>query len=183
MSEGVSLPMGASSVKRRWSATSTAVRRLAQVMAFAGITVILLAVVVLPRVSTLQVVVVSGGSMGDALPIGSLAWLRPVATRDVQVGDIALVTVGEPFLHRVVAAEPSGDSVAFQTRGDVNDSADAHPLTVSAEGTVDRVTFAVPFLGYAVSAIQVPAVRAGLMLLLLVLALSQLSRSSRTRSS
>lgn len=114
----------------------------------------------LPRLLGDQTVVVVGGSMGHAVPVGSLAVLRSVPPHDVTPGDIILIqeetTVnaeisGAPTpskLHRVVSVERQGQQVIVHTKGDANPTPD--PLAYVLPRRVPVEVYAVPYLGYLV---------------------------------
>src|SRR5690606_2247206 len=101
-------------------------------------------VVVLGAVIGASPLVVAGGSMGDALPLGSLAVAVEVPARDVARGDVVSVVRadGTRVTHRVVGigqdgsggqegpGGPDGAAVDLVLQGDANPAPDA---------TVDRV--------------------------------------------
>ncbi|MGE0066267.1 MAG: signal peptidase I [Solirubrobacterales bacterium] len=91
------------------------------------------------------------GSMSPAIDTGDVVVTEPIAPRDARVGDI--VTFRDPegsgklFSHRVQSVRPAADVVAFVTRGDAN-TATEH-WNVPADGSVGKVVYTVPKIGYA----------------------------------
>lgn len=98
-------------------------------------------------------VAVYSGSMEPTLGVGSLAVVKPVPADELQVGDV--ITFSHPYLpgrlvtHRIVEIAPRGDAGgrAFRTKGDANPRRD--PWAVALPGDAGRVSFEVPFAGYA----------------------------------
>lgn len=112
--------------------------------------------------------VITSGSMGSALPTGSLAFDRPVEAADVRVGDV--VTFPRPdapgtlVTHRVVARHGE----VLRTRGDANPAAD--PWRLGPGTRLQRVRFHLPYAGYPVAALRsVPLAALGLLALVLAL--------------
>ncbi|HEY8300928.1 MAG TPA: signal peptidase I [Jatrophihabitans sp.] len=109
--------------------------------ALAGVVLLL----VLPLLTGATPRTVLTGSMGSALPPGSLAFDRPVDPGALRVGDIA--TYREPDGHLVTHRIVGIDNGAFEFRGDANPVPD--PLPVRSDQIVGRVWFDVPGLGTA----------------------------------
>jgi len=109
-------------------------------------------------------VVVYSGSMEPTLHVGSLTFLRPVAAAAVRKGDI--ITFTDPYsperlvTHRVISVFDRAAGTAYRTKGDANAARD--PWTIRLPGTVGRERFSVPYLGYALVALQEGAVRTAL---------------------
>lgn len=106
------------------------------------------------------VLVVRGGSMGKALPSGSLVFTKPQAAEEVRPGDVIVIretTEGvqaRPKLHRVVSLQVEGDRILVRTKGDANAAADPNLYVVP-----DRVAAAsrsLPYLGFLVGAVTTP---------------------------
>jgi signal peptidase len=113
---------------------------LAAVLAVAGLGVV---VQVLGLGATRAV----SGSMGSAVPVGSLAVTREVPASAVEVGDVVQVPQpgGGTVTHRVVTVRPGGDgTTSLVLRGDANRTADPAPYAVRRVGTV---LLTVPYLG------------------------------------
>ena len=96
-------------------------------------------------------VAVYSGSMEPKLAVGSLAVDRSMDASDVRVGDV--ITFPDPYVkgrlvtHRVVRILHTTKGTAYRTKGDANVSRD--PWTIRLDGRVGRVSFDVPFAGYA----------------------------------
>lgn len=138
--------------------------RVLKLLATAGL-VVLLAIAVLILVPPLlgyQRYVITGGSMGGALPRGSIAYDEVVPTEHIRVGDV--ITYRPPngdrlLTHRVVWIGPARHGVRlYRTRGDANDAPDARAFLLPNDGQA-RVVFHVPLAGYVLAALSVKAVR------------------------
>ena len=123
--------------------------------------------------------VVKSGSMAPAIETGDVVAVDPTPAASVEVGEI--VTFDEPggsdrlMSHRVRAVEATEEGLRFTTQGDAN-TADEH-WTIAQDGTVGRVLYRVPKLGFAVNVIQSTPGKVGLIALpALLLAISLLSR-------
>jgi signal peptidase I len=91
---------------------------------------------------------VESGSMGDAMPAGSLAITRPVATHTLRVGDVVSIDGADGRVtHRVVdvTSHPGHDSVQLVLQGDANTVPDPAPVVVVK--SADRVLAVVPHAG------------------------------------
>jgi signal peptidase I len=123
--------------------------------------------------------VVRSGSMSPAIDTGDVVVVRPIAPTDAAIGDI--VTFKDPdgsgrlLVHRVRALSRSRDEVEVITQGDAN-STQEH-WKVPPDGTIGSVAYRLPMLGFAVSRINSPAGRVGLLIVpALLLAFSLLSQ-------
>lgn len=91
------------------------------------------------------------GSMTPAIDTGDVVVTEPISPLAARVGDI--VTFRDPegsgklFSHRVQAIRPAGDVVHFVTRGDANTATER--WTVPADGSLGKVVYTVPKIGYA----------------------------------
>lgn len=113
--------------------------------------------ITLPAFAGYHNLTVMGGSMGGALPTGSVAVTRTIDFRDVHVGDvIAFQRTGAsiPVVHRVVEIREVDGVRAAITRGDANAQDD--PETLALEGRGDRVVYHVPWAGYALVFVRSP---------------------------
>ena len=126
--------------------------------------------------------VFTSGSMGPAIPAGSLALARSVPVEDLRVGDVVSVPdlQGTRVTHRVVAIDDAG----LTLQGDANLTADAGAYDVV---DADRVLLSVPHVGTALAAATGPVGRGALLgvaaVLLLVLVRPRSgSRPSRSES-
>jgi len=104
----------------------------------------------LPSVFSSKLAIVYSASMGDGMPVGSLAVMTQVDPADIKVGDIiAFHPPSEPeatVSHRVVEVI-NGDSLSFQTKGDANEEPDI--FHVSEGNVLAKVAFTIPILGFA----------------------------------
>ena len=91
------------------------------------------------------------GSMTPAIEAGDVVVTEPLTPLSVEVGDI--VTFRDPegsgrlYSHRVLSIRPAGEAVRFVTRGDANTATER--WSVPADGTVGRVLYRIPKIGYA----------------------------------
>jgi signal peptidase len=126
---------------------------------------VLLAIAVLILVPPLlgyQRYVITGGSMGGALPRGSIAYDEVVPTEHIRVGDV--ITYRPPhsdrlLTHRVVWMGRQRHGVRlYRTRGDANSAPDPRAFLLPNDGQA-RLVFHVPVAGYVLAALSVKAVR------------------------
>ncbi len=125
-------------------------RKLASIATDVVIGVVLVAVVALaaPSIWGWHQAAVLGGSMGSALPVGSVAVLRTVDAEALAVGDVIAVKASgaRTVMHRITAIqEQAGERVAI-LKGDANERAD--PVPVVLRGSGDRLVYYVPLAGY-----------------------------------
>ncbi len=119
-----------------------------------GLLLLLVIALAIPALFTLfgfRAYVIYGGSMGSALPAGSVGITETVDSKTLKEGDIvAIRKAGRalPVLHRITDMESVGGTTVYTTKGDSNSSPDPAPVTL--EGSGDRVVFAIPYLGYLV---------------------------------
>jgi signal peptidase len=118
-------------------------------------------------------VAVYSGSMRPTLGVGSLAFVRPVDSSKVRVGDV--ITFRDPYVqsrlvtHRVRQILRTRQGQVFRTKGDANPTRD--PWTIRLNGKVGRLSFQVPFAGYALVYAHTREARSALILLAAVLVL------------
>jgi signal peptidase len=108
-----------------------------------------LGLLVVARPFGVGTVITHGGSMGDAVPNGSLAVARDTAKEDVAVGDIIVIDAGATKVHRVVAVEEQDGERVVQTQGDATRSPD--PGFYALHAHTPRVVAVVPLLGFVVA--------------------------------
>lgn len=110
-------------------------RRLAMAPAWFLVSAVLLgsvAVAVIQRTGTAQLLTVVSGSMQPTLPLGSLVVVVPRDADAVRVGDV--ITFSPPgdntrtVTHRVVDVQGTGSGMQVHTRGDANPVADPWTL-------------------------------------------------------
>ena len=100
---------------------------------------------------------IRGGSMEPSIPIGSLAITSAIDASAVAVGDIVTVRAanGVVLTHRVVEVDASERQVWLRLKGDANSTPDA--VLVQASSLLGEVTVILPFAGYLVGILTVPA--------------------------
>jgi signal peptidase len=113
--------------------------------------------VTLPKVLGARPFVVLTGSMAPALPVGSVALVRPVQADQVRVGDILTFYHPESrsralITHRVIEVTAVGGGREFRTQGDANDLPD--DWVVSQSNVYGTVSDVVPYMGYVTEVIQ-----------------------------
>jgi signal peptidase len=103
-----------------------------------------------PRLLGYNVLVALSGSMEPTIATGDLVVGARIRPLDAKVGDI--VTFQDPdrqarlITHRVRRMRVSGDRIRFETKGDANNNAET--WTIARDGTVGRVEYRIPKLGY-----------------------------------
>lgn len=107
-----------------------------------------LAVVLTLWLSGIRALSVESGSMGSAMPTGSLAITRPAPAEAIRPGDVVSVAgaEGHRVTHRVFSVDrPHGsDTVSMVLKGDANHVPDADPVVVQS---ADRLVAAIPHVG------------------------------------
>jgi signal peptidase len=138
-------------------------------MVLVGVAVALVLVAVLGPLLGHRPVVIRGGSMSPAIPLGSLVDVSEVQPGDLVVGDV--VTIKEPngvlVTHRITRIQAATDGLFFEVRGDANDAPD--PVAVPAAAVVGRVDFSVPGLGFLLYMLTTPTGFASMLSLALTL--------------
>jgi signal peptidase I len=94
------------------------------------------------------------GSMGDAIPPGSLVVTRSVSPSTLRVGDVITFQKprGEAGLdtHRIIRVDRSNGHTTYRTKGDANPVADPWALEFEGDQVADRVLWSAPRLGQVV---------------------------------
>lgn len=105
-----------------------------------------------------RAVIVSGGSMGDSIPSGSLVATRWRDADEIVAGDVILMredtAARQPKIHRVIDVHLEGGVYVVQTQGDGNQTPDPEPYALP-----DRVLVSVghvPYLGALAAGIASP---------------------------
>lgn len=115
-----------------------------------GVTALVVAAVVVPRLAGATPYTVLTGSMAPAYPPGALVVVRPVDVAGVRPGDVVTYQLrsGEPAVatHRVVGIGWTAEGERLlTTRGDANEVADAEPVrAVQLKG---EVWYSLPWVG------------------------------------
>jgi signal peptidase len=116
-----------------------------------------------PTLLGYQRYVIEGGSMGHALPKGSIAYEETIPTTHIEPGDV--ITYRPPGAttlrtHRVVwvgTSSTTGQRI-YRTKGDANPTEDRPTFTLPHR-TQARVKLHVPLAGYAVEALAIKPIR------------------------
>jgi signal peptidase len=119
--------------------------------------VTLSALVLVPAALGYERYVIGGGSMGGALPRGSIAYEQRVPTAELRPGDVITYTPpghATRVTHRIASVRGQ----VLRTRGDANAALD--PWTFRLTGSEQAVVrFHVPVAGYAFAALGIRWVR------------------------
>jgi signal peptidase len=114
--------------------------------------------VTLPYVVGGRSLTVLSGSMEPTIHVGDVVVVRPVSPLDLQIGDVitfrAPDAVDKLITHRVRGIRVEAASVRVTTRGDANTTVER--WHVPTEGTVGRVMYRIPRLGYLLSWVRGP---------------------------
>ncbi len=134
-------------------------RGLGQVLAWIVILAVAAAItvaVLIPRIGGATPYAVLTGSMQPKYPPGTLVVVKPADPEDIGVGAVVTYQIesGKPAVvtHRVVTVARQDGEPVFQTRGDANNAVD--PGWVRPIQLRGKLWYAVPYLGYANTAIQ-----------------------------
>jgi signal peptidase I len=125
----------------------------------------LAAVTAVPAALGLEHYVIVGGSMDGTIDRGSVVFEEAVPTGALRVGDV--ITYSPPsgadstplVTHRIVSIHtvPGGKRL-FRTKGDANAAADPWHFSLD-QPTQAKVVGHVPFVGYALAALEIRRVR------------------------
>ncbi|MFN8506986.1 MAG: signal peptidase I [Dehalococcoidia bacterium] len=121
-----------------------------------------LAVVAFEPFGAVRATVIRGSSMGEAMPLGSVAISVAKDGGAIEPGDVIgfRQQTGHVVFHRVLSITGEAAGRTAVTKGDANGAADPNPVSLDGEGA--RVLAYVPFLGYAVMALRSPEIVAAL---------------------
>ncbi len=107
--------------------------------------------VTLPYLFGLRSLTVLSGSMEPTIRVGDVVVVHQISPLAARIGDV--VTFRDPedderlITHRVRDISVSGSNVTIETKGDANSATET--WTVDADGTIGRVEYRVPKMGYA----------------------------------
>jgi signal peptidase len=165
---------------------SAVARRLRMLVLWMGLGLLFgtLFAAVAPQLGGFRSFTVRSGSMTPAIETGDVVVTKAIPPPAARVGDVVTFVdpegTGRLFSHRVQSVRMVGDEVAFVTRGDANTSTEH--WRVPADGSVGRVAYRIPKVGYALSRIDSGPARLALIaipaLLLLWAALVRIWRPS-----
>ena len=115
----------------------------------------------LPRVLGKPVLVVLTGSMEPQLGTGDVVIESRISPLDAEIGDV--ITFRDPerpdrlITHRVRHVDARAEEVSFTTKGDANNTVES--WQIPRQGSIARVEYRLPKLGYVVSWISGPSAR------------------------
>lgn len=125
----------------------------------------LAAILLIPAALGFQRYVIVSGSMTGTYDRGSIVYDKEVPVSDLKVGDT--ITYAPPagaspeklVTHRIVwIGRNKGGEEAFRTKGDANETADPWTFTLDKPDQA-KVAFSVPYVGFLLAALSIPAVR------------------------
>jgi signal peptidase len=119
-----------------------------------------------------QPLIIRGGSMAPAIPVGAFVDVARVQPADLAVGDAVTIKGPNDVLvtHRITRIVQLPDGLYLETKGDANAHPD--PALVPASAVTGRVDFSVPFLGYIMYMLSTPTGLASIICLALTLILA-----------
>ena len=116
-----------------------------------GFVFTLLLAAVLPMLVGMQPNTVRSGSMSPTIDTGDLVVSQEISPSEAEVGDIVMFQDpqggGHMITHRVRAITPGAERIEFITRGDANNNSEQ--WSVERAGTIGRVSYRVPMIGFA----------------------------------
>jgi signal peptidase len=120
----------------------------------------LLAAISVPVLFGCRSLVVMSGSMEPAISTGSVVVVERIPGADIAAGDV--VSFHAPgstmvLTHRVQSVAVREGMVEVVTRGDANTGTES--WAIEPTGTVGRLVFEVPYLGYLLAPLQNPIAR------------------------
>jgi signal peptidase len=136
-------------------------RRICDSLLIVLIAVVLFGVVLgrLVPLSGRTTLIIGGGSMEPALPIGAAVVVEPVDPATLRVGDVVSLRSGSKlqsiFTHRVTRIVPRESTIWVETKGDAN--ADVDPSITSTEHVIGRVSATIPYAGFLLALLSVPS--------------------------
>jgi signal peptidase I len=165
-------------------------RRLQMLVLWIGLGLLFgtLLAAVAPQLAGYRSFTVRSGSMTPAIETGDVVVTKPIPPLTARVGDVVTFVdpegTGRLFSHRVQSVRAVSGGVAFVTRGDANTSTERWRVPV--DGSIGRVAYRIPKVGYALSWIDRGPARLALIaipaLLLLWTALVRIWRPAAPRA-
>jgi signal peptidase I len=136
-------------------------RRVCDALLIALILVVLFGVVLgrLVPMTGRTTLIIGGGSMEPAVPLGAAVMVDPVASTDLAVGDVVSLRTGTNlksiFTHRVMRIVERDGGIWVETKGDANPSVD--PSLTPAANLIGRVSSSIPYAGYLLALLSIPS--------------------------
>jgi signal peptidase I len=132
--------------------------RLLDAVLLAGVGLVLacVALVAIGPLAGHPVLVIRGGSMQPAIPLGALVVLDQGVPADLQAGDVVSfrATNGTTVTHRVTRLASIGSTPYFGTKGDAN--AEPDPVITPTGAIIGRVAVSLPGAGYVATMLGAP---------------------------
>ena len=132
--------------------------RLLDAVLLAGVGLVLacVALIALGPLAGHPVLVIRGGSMQPAIPLGALVVLDQGVPADLRTGDIVSfhATNGTTVTHRVTGLASLGSTPYFGTKGDAN--AEPDPVMTPTGAILGRVAYSLPGAGYLATMLGAP---------------------------
>jgi len=127
-------------------------------LAFAPLFLGAILLVLVPRLLGWELQVVLSGSMGPALPPGSVSFVQPTNSQALKLGDLLVFDLprdpSQQVTHRIVEIRAKGGTIEFLTKGDANNAPDDYWVPeANVRGTVRGH---VPYIGYIVPYVRTP---------------------------
>jgi signal peptidase I len=176
-----------SSVAAPRAPSLAAKRRILQLLAYVvlGFAIGIALAVTAPLAVGFKSFTVLSGSMEPVISTGDVIVVKRISASDARIGDVVSFRLPEDpnriLSHRVTRIRAAGGSVAFVTQGDANTGVER--WEVPTNGTIGRVEFHVPKLGYITNRVGSPFGKlAFLVLPAVLLAASELYKIWRPRS-
>jgi len=132
------------------------VRTIGSAVLFMAAFGVLMAMVVVPRMSGATAYTILTGSMEPKYPPGTLVVSKPVDPKALRAGEI--ITFNRPDTPEIVTHRidqityTAGGQMQIQTKGDNNPSRD--PWVLHPENVRGRLWYSIPYLGYANNALS-----------------------------
>lgn len=121
----------------------------------AAVGLALLLAVSLPTLFGCRSLVVMSGSMEPAISTGSVVVVERIPAAEIAVGDIVSFhspETGKILTHRVQGLAAGEEAIEVETRGDANTGTES--WAIEPTGTVGRLVFEIPYLGYLLAPLQ-----------------------------
>ena len=143
------------------------------------LSVLLAAILFLPKMRGVQVYTVLSSSMEPVLPVGSIIYVTPCKEAfDIQKQDIIAYEAKTTLVvHRVMEAD--WEKEVFVTKGDNNKVEDASP--VEFKDVVGKVNYHIPWVGYGLMMVQRKEFRYVLLVLAGIVLVLNLSNEKRRK--
>ena len=108
------------------------------------------------RLFGFEIYTVLSGSMEPAYHTGSVIYVKPVESTDLEVGDVITYKIpgNNIATHRIVEVVSENGTTQYRTKGDANEVIDGSP--VNYQDIIGTPVFTIPYLGFIANYIQHP---------------------------